>query len=321
MMDPVLDEAPFGIEARRDFSFEAHCVYLNNGATGVVPIPVLKAQQEWQAKIERQPIRYYARDMGSDIRKSAAEAAKLMNANPDDVVLVHNATTGTNAVLGSLKLSAGDEVLITTHAYIAVRLAAEFYCGRAGATVTYADLPFPMHDEDAVVQAIAQQISPRTKLVILDHITSVSAYVFPLTRLIPLCRRKGALVLIDAAHAPGQLVVDLAVLQPDFYVGNAHKWLSAAKGCAMLYVRPEHQAWVHPPVISTQFGLGFTKEFDYIGILDYSPFLSLPDALRYRRERFGSEQRILARNHALAVAAGCYLARVWGMRVACGGAW
>jgi isopenicillin-N epimerase len=217
------------------------------------------------------------------------------------------------AVLGSLPLRAGDEVLITSHTYAAVAKQARHLAARAGAIVVEAALPFPTEDASQLVAAVARALTPRTRLAVLDHVTSPTALVMPLAPLIAACRATGARVLIDGAHAPGMLPLDIPRLGADWYAGNAHKWLCAAKGCGFLWARREAQAGLHPAVISHGYGEGFLAEFDWTGTRDLSPFLSIGAALEFR-DRHG-DARIMAHNRALADAAARHLGERWGTRI------
>jgi len=210
-------------------------------------------------------------------------------------------------VLRSLRLGAGDEVVVLTHTYGAVRNTVRFVTERAGARMTEATVPFPRPDPDAIVNNVAAALTPRTKLAVIDHITSGSALVLPLERIVVACHTAGVPVLVDGAHAPGQVAVDMRAIGADWYIGNCHKWLCAPKGSAFLYAAPECQAELHPVTISHGLGQGFLVEFDWTGTRDFSPFLCVDTAIDFHRRLGGAALR--ARNVALAAEAAGLLAR------------
>lgn len=191
------------------FPLSASVVPLNNGAAGACPSNVLKQLAWCQRYIERMPSRFLNSELESAVYEATKAMAKFLNAHDDDLVLTPNATAGTNSVIFSLNWKRGDEIVITTHSYGGLRHTVDVLCERFDVCMNVAELPFPMDDEDAVVDAIMREITPRTKLVVLDHVTSPSAFVMPLARLVPLCRARGCLVLVDGAHGPGHVPVDL----------------------------------------------------------------------------------------------------------------
>ncbi len=224
---------PLGAAARAAWRLDPGVTYLNHGGYGATPVAVLAAQEEWRARIERNPTAFLARALPAALRQAAATVAAALGAAGDDLVFVDNATSGINAVLRALELAPDDEILITSLAYPAIRNAARFTAARAGARLVEAPLPLPIRDETAVIAAVAAQLGARTRLVILDHIASASALVLPVAALIAAAHRHGARVLIDGAHAPGQIALDLPALGADWYVGNLHKWYFAPRACGV----------------------------------------------------------------------------------------
>jgi isopenicillin-N epimerase len=196
-------------------------------------------------------------------------------------VFVVNATSGVNAVLRSLSWSAGDEILLADMTYNAVKQTGNYIADTTGATVVQATIPFPITDPAEIVAAFAAAITPRTRLMIVDHVVSPTALVCPVAELIALARDRGVAILVDGAHAPGMLPVDIDTLQPDFYTGNLHKWAYAAKGSAILWVAPRWRSRIHPSTISHFYGGGLRAEFDFVGTIDPSAWLSVPDALDF----------------------------------------
>jgi isopenicillin-N epimerase len=241
------------------------------------------------------------------LRAAADRLARFMGAEGKDLAFVENATVGCNAVLRSIRLAPDDEILILTHAYGAVRNTVRYVTSIAGARVTEAEVRFPNTDADAVVAALTEAITPRTRLAVLDHITSSSALVLPLARMIAACHARGVPVLVDGAHGPGQVDIDLPALEADWYVGNCHKWLCAPKGAAFIWAAPNRQNELHPVTISHGFGTGFLEEFDWTGTRDFSAFLAVPAALDFHQRLGGPLLR--ERNKLLAAEAAALIAR------------
>jgi isopenicillin-N epimerase len=278
---------------------------VNHGSFGATPRSVLAAQRAWQDRLERQPSRFMNTVYPGAIRDAADALATFLSAAGHDLVFVDNATTGCNAVLRSLAFRPDEEVLVLSHAYGAVRNAVRFVTEQAGARITEAKIPFPGPTEDSLVEAITAAITPRTRLAVIDHITSGSAIVLPAQRIVTACHAAGVPVLIDGAHAPGQVDLDLTAINADWYVGNCHKWLCAPKGCAFLHAR--RQDGLHPGTISHGFGKGFLAEFDWTGTTDPSRFLAIQSALDFHASLGGSALR--ARNRTLAAQGAALIAR------------
>jgi isopenicillin-N epimerase len=243
------------------------------------------------------------------LRQAATRLAAFVGARADDLAFVENATAGCNAVLRSFPFRSGDEVLVTDHGYPAVRKATEYAALRSSARVIEATVPFPLEAPAQVVEAVASRIGPRTRLAIIDHITSPTAVVFPVHEIAALLHRAGVRVLIDGAHAPGMVDLDVPALGADWYVGNCHKWLMAPKGSAFLWADPARQADLHPTVISHGYGQGLTAEFDWVGTRDPSAWLATPSAIDFHEALGGTGLR--ERNVRLADEAGSLLARRW----------
>lgn len=310
----------FGREMLRHWPLDPAITYLNHGTVGATPTKVLAVQQALREEMERQPARFLLRELSalsgaSDrpvprLREAAGAVARFVGAKGQDLVFVDNATTGVNAVLQSLDLRPGDEILITNLAYGAVANAARFVAERAGARLVTVALPFPLSDKAPLVSAVAEALTPRTRLAILDHITSETALVLPLAEMAAPCRAAGVPVLADGAHAPGAIPLDIPSLGVDYYTGNLHKWALAPKGCGFLWVAPERQPDLHPPVISWGLGQGFTQAFDWVGTKDPTPYLSAPAALDLLCEWGWEAMR--AYNHRLAWDAALMLTSRWG---------
>ncbi len=283
--------------------------FLNHGSFGATPRVVLAAQQAWRERMEAEPVRFFAHELEPALDEVRGTLAAFVGADPDDLALVPNATTGVNTVLRSLLLAPGDELLTTDHEYNAVRNAMDAVAESAGARVVTVPIPFPGTDPDAVLGTVLSHASSRTRLVVLDHVTSATALVLPLERIIAGLAAQGIDVLVDGAHAPGMLPLSLERLGAAYYAGNLHKWACAPKGSGFLWVRRDRQAGMRPLVISHGANSPrtdrsrFRLEFDWTGTTDFTPFLAVPAALRFGEGLTADGwDGLRARNHALALA-------------------
>jgi isopenicillin-N epimerase len=300
----------YGAAARADWPLDPDVAYLNHGGYGVTPNAVLAAQAELRRRIEANPMRFMTRELPAAWRAAAAALAAHLGARGEDVVFVANATEGCNAVLRALDFRAGDEILVTDLAYGAVAKAVRYVAQRSGAAVVEAKIPLPLDDGAAIVAAVAARLGPRTRLVVLDHIASASALLLPVAELARLAHAAGARVLIDGAHAPGQVPFDVTATGADWYVGNCHKWLMAPRGCGFLWAPQAMQAELHPLAISHGYGAGFLAEFDWTGTRDPTPFLCVPAGIACHASFGGAA--LMARNHRLVLDGARLLAARWG---------
>ncbi|HVC62511.1 MAG TPA: aminotransferase class V-fold PLP-dependent enzyme [Acetobacteraceae bacterium] len=307
MTDHAIAAPLLGRAVRHEWLLDPDFVSVNHGSFGATPRVVLTAQQDWQRQMEAQPGRFFGCVLPGALRHAADRLGALVGADGKDIAFVENATVGCNAVLGSLPLAADDEILVLTHGYGAVRNAVRYVTGRAGARMTEAAVPFPRPDADAIVASVAAALTSRTKLAVIDHITSGSALVLPLQRIVAACHDAGVPVLVDGAHGPGQVALDMRALGADWYVGNCHKWLCAPKGCGFLWAAPERQAGLHPVTISHGFGGGFLAEFDWTGTRDCSAWLCVDAAIDFHARLGGAALR--ERNVTLAAEATSLLSR------------
>ena len=291
----------YGAHLRSHFLLDERLCFLNHGSFGACPKSVLEAQSAWRAQMERDPIRFMVRTLPEALRAQAEELGELLGARGEDVAFVENATTGVNSVLRGLELSAGDEILVLSHVYPAVNNTISYLAERHGCRVVRVALPVPLLSPDAVVEAVAASLSPRTRIAVLDHVTSFSAAVLPVSSMIKRCHANGTPVLIDGAHAPGMIPLNLKELNADYYVGNCHKWLWAPKGCAFLYASPEVQGNLHPTAVSLREAEGFPFSFDWTGTKDPSAFLALGAALEFHNWLGGAA--VADYNHTLVVSA------------------
>ena len=299
-----------GRPLRRLFHFEPGTAFLNHGSFGATPRKVAAAAGRWRTRMESNPDRFMREFLPVALRAAAGRLARILHARERDMVFVENATSGINAVLRSLDLRRGDEILATTHTYNAVRQAIRETCRRSGAKLVAARIALPVRSVDDLQLPIEQELNRRTKLVVLDHIASPTGLIFPVKHLARLARARGARVLVDGAHAPGQLELDIPSLGADWYAGNCHKWLFAPKGCGFLWARGGAQAGLHPAVISHGYGKGFAAEFDWTGTRDFSAWLSVPAGLDFLAAMGAS--RVRAYNHRLVIDAARSISNAWG---------
>jgi isopenicillin-N epimerase len=278
--------------------------YLNHGSFGACPSAVLEAQSALRREMEREPVDFLDGTLPARLDAARRDLADFLGADAQDLVFVPNATVGVNAVLRSLAFEPADELLLTNHTYAACRKAAEFVAARTGARIVVAHLPFPLRSEEEIAAAVLPCVTARTRLALLDHVTSPTALVLPIARLIRELRARGVETLVDGAHAPGMVPLQLATLGAAYYTGNAHKWLCAPKGAAFLHVRRDRQTDIHPLVISHGFGSGLHAEFDWMGTSDPTAWLCIPESLRLIGSLLpGGWSEVMARNRALALQA------------------
>jgi isopenicillin-N epimerase len=304
-----------GRAIRHAWRLDPDFVTVNHGSFGATPQCVLAEQDTWRRRMEAQPTRFMGTVLPGALRDAANRLGAFLGALGEDIAFVENATSGCNAVLRSLTLQPGDEVLVLDHGYGAVRNTVRFVTERAGARMTEATIPFPGVTEAGLVSAVAVALGPRTRLAVIDHVTSGSALVMPVTRIVAACHDAGVPVLVDGAHGPGHIDVHLIA---DWYTGNCHKWLCAPKGCAFLWTSLAHQAQTHPPVISHGFGQGYLQEFDWTGTRDFSPFLSIASAIDFHEQLGGPSLR--QRNIDLAAEAASLVSRRLNTETIDGGA-
>jgi isopenicillin-N epimerase len=299
--------SPLGQAIRHEWQLDPDFLTVNHGSFGATPACVLTVQSEWRRQMETQPSRFMRTVLPAALRHAADTLGAFLGARGTDIAFVDNATAGCNAVLRSMRLEPGDEILVLDQGYNAVRNTVRFVAGVAGARMTEARVPFPSFSNDSMVASIAAALTPRTRLAVIDHITSGSALVLPLARMTTACHAAGVPVLVDGAHAPGQIDLDLPATGADWYTGNCHKWLCAPKGAAFLWAPPERQVELHPTIISHGLGGGFLAEFDWTGTRDFSAALSVPAAIAFHQRLGGPALR--ARNIALAAEGAALIAR------------
>ena len=285
--------------------------FLNHGSFGATPTRVLEAQRLWTLRLESDPIEFLAPERSLLPRIDAVRdvVSGLVNAPAQDIVMVRNATDGVNAVIKSFPFQPGDEVVITSHGYNACNNAVRYAAGRWGASVVVADVPFPLSGPSDVLDSVAAVLTDRTRLVLIDHVTSPTGLVFPIEQICQLCHSRGIRVMIDGAHGPGMVPVDIQRIGADYYTANHHKWLCGPKTSGFLYVDPQWQAEVHPTTIShgantDRYGTSrFQAEFNWVGTFDPTPILVVPDAINFVSKLFpGGLSESMNRNRNLVLA-------------------
>lgn len=309
---------------RRHWPLADDIVFLNHGSFGACPTAVLEAQSALRLEMEREPLQFLWRR--HDERHDAArrEVAAYVGADPANLVFVTNATTGVNAVARSIDLRSGDEILTTNLDYNACRNALLEPIQRAGAKLTLASIPFPIESEEQIIGAILAAVTPRTRLVMIDHVTSNTALVVPVERIVRELEARGIDTLIDGAHAPGMLPLNLEKLRPAYYTANLHKWTCAPKGAAFLWARPDLQETLQPAVIShgnntPRAGHSpYQDRFDWPGTHDPTAWWSTPDAIRWLDGILpGGTEEVRQRNNALLLDARRLLCERLGLTPPC----
>jgi isopenicillin-N epimerase len=298
--------------------------FLNHGSFGSCPRAVLAHQQKLRERMERQPVLFLVGDLEPLLDEARARVAAFLGGQPDNLVFVSNATTGVNTVLRSLKFRPGDELLVTNHEYQACRNALDFVAERAGARVVGVEMPFPLADSGEAVEAVMKCVTARTRLALIDHVTSQTGLVLPVAEMVSRLKDAGVETLVDGAHAPGMVPLELDRLGAAYYTGNCHKWLCAPKTAGFLYVAPVRQELIRPLTISHGASskrtdrTRFQIEFGWTGTWDPTACLSVPEALDYLGGLLpGGWPEIMERNRRLTLRARQLLGEALGVARPC----
>ena len=287
------------------FLLDPQVIFLNHGSFGACPRPVFEKYQAWQVKLEQQPVQFLGTELDNYLRQSRQELGEYIHSSADDIVYIPNATHGVNIIARSLKLKPGDEILSTDHEYGACNFIWDFICHHSGAIYRQQGIEVPVNSPEEIADQIFRAVTPRTKVIFISHITSPTSLTLPVRLVCQRAHEAGIITIIDGAHAPGQLSLDISSLQADFYVGNCHKWMLGPKGAGFLYARPEVQNLVEPLIVSWGYQSRFTspRESTFIDILQWSgtkdpaAALSIPAAIAFMKENHWDDVRI--RCHSL----------------------
>jgi isopenicillin-N epimerase len=307
----------------RNWTLDPEIVFLNHGSFGAAPRLVLERQGELRGRLEAEPVRFFLREYPELLAEAREKLATFVNADPAGLAFVTNATTGVNAVLRSLTFKPGDEVLSSGHGYPACRFAARDIAEAVGAHAIEARIPMPVEGRDEVIELVISRMGDRTRLLVIDHVTSPTAIILPIEPIIREAHQRGISVLVDGAHAPGMLDLDLEALGADFYIGNCHKWLCSPKGAGFLWVAEAYRDRVRPTVLSHAAGPGprperFREEFDWTGTADHTAWLCVPEAIRVMAEMVpGGWPEIRRRNRELVLSGRRLLADLEGVEAIC----
>jgi isopenicillin-N epimerase len=270
-----------GLPGASAWAIDPDLAYLNHGGFGATPVTILDGQRAWRTAMERNPVGFLVRELPELLESVRSRVAAFLGADPEGLVFVDNATTGTQTVIAQIRLATGDEVLTTDHCYPAVLAQLHRAVAAAGAQLRIVPVRLPAKSAEYVRDAVLSGLSARTRLVVVDHVASCSGLVFPVEEIVDRCRAQGVPVLVDGAHAAGMLPVDLGRLGADFWVGNMHKWVCAPKASAVLYTGTQWRESLRPLVASHGLALGYQPAFDWTGTRDPTAILAVPAALDF----------------------------------------
>ena len=307
-------------EFARFWSLDGKSVFLNHGSFGACPQFVLDKQIQYRRQLESQPVRFLLREMEEMLDHSRTKVARFVNAAPEDLVFVQNATTAVNTIFRSLKFNAGDEILYTNHIYGACKKLLEFIAEQTGAQLIEATCDFPIASSDIILEAILEKVTSRTRIALIDHITSATALIHPVETIVRELERRGVDTMIDGAHALGSIPLDIERIGAAYYTANCHKWLCAPKSVAILHVRKDKQKNIVPVVISHAGHKAdpFSERFFWPGTYDPSAALCVADSITYMESIFpGGWPAIMKRNHSLCLSARTYICNLLKINEPC----
>lgn len=277
---------------KEHFLLNPDVIFLNHGSFGATPREVFEAYQRWQTRLEEQPVQFIARELHGHLKHTREKLGKFLHAPAENVVFIPNATFGINILARSLKLGKDDEILTSDHEYGACDNAWSFICQKTGASYIHQPISLPAVSANEIVEQFWGGVTARTKVIYLSHITSATALCLPIEEICRRARQAGIITVIDGAHAPGQMHLNLEALAADFYVGNCHKWMLGAKGAGFLYARKELQHIVEPLVVSWGWGENtpyttgsdFLDHLEWWGTIEPSAYLSVPTAIHFQQQ-------------------------------------
>lgn len=306
-------------EAGRHYLVRPDIAYLNHGSYGARPRSVFETYQRWQRELESEPVEFLSRRLPDLLSEARASLAGYVGTSPDHLVFVPNATHGMNIIARSLDLRPGDEVLGTDHEYGAVERTWRFVCERQGALYRTQPISLPVTSAETIIEQLWQGVTARTRMIVVSHISSPTALIFPVAEIARRAAAQGILTVVDGAHAPGQIDLNLEVIGADFYVGNGHKWMSGAVGAGFLYARPDRQKLLKPLVVSWGWEprepgpSPFQDYFGWIGTDDPAAYLSMPAAIEFQRDH--DWPKVRAACHALASQTQAQIAAMTGLSI------
>jgi isopenicillin-N epimerase len=275
---------------KSDFLIDPEVIFLNHGSFGACPRPVFEAYQNWQIELENQPVEFLSRRAPELLAEARSDLAHFLNAEPDDVVYFPNPTTAINMVARNLDLQPGDEILATDHEYGAMERTWRFICEKIGARYIQKPIPIPVTNRNEIVDSFLQGVTDRTRVIFISHITSPTALIFPVAEICRKAHQAGLFVIVDGAHSPGHIPLNLKEINADIYTGACHKWLCAPKGASFLYADQKIQPILDPLVVSWGYQgekpgpSQFIDYHEWQGTRDLAAFLSVPTAIKFQQE-------------------------------------
>ena len=313
---------PLPSEFARFWSLDRNTVYLNHGSFGACPQAILYKQQEYRQRLESHPVRFLGREMEELFDLSRNKAAAFVNARPEDMVFVQNATSGVNAVFRSLHFNPGDEILFTNHVYGACKRLLEFISEQTGAVLVEAAFDFPVTSPEIITDAILDKVTSRTRIALVDHISSATALIHPVEEIVRELEKRGVDTLVDGAHALGSIPLDLEKTGAAYYTANCHKWLCSPKSAAILHVRKDKQPGIYPAVISHAGHKAepFAERFFWPGTYDPTAAICVGYSIEYMASLVpGGWPSLMKRNHDLCLEARDLICKILGIWAPCPG--
>lgn len=286
---------------KSQFLLNPEITFLNHGSFGACPIPILENYQYWQRELEKEPVQFILKKAPIYLQTAKEAVAQFVGCDADDFFFTANPTIAINTIMRSMKLNPGDEILTTNHEYGAMDRTWNFYCEKSGAKYVRQNISLPIQSKESLLEEFWKGSTPKTKIVFLNQISSATALIFPVKEIIQKAKSLGLITIIDGAHVPGHIDLNLRELDPDFYTGTLHKWMLAPKGCSFLYVKRERQSEIDPLIV----GWGYQSEnpsnsqfLDYHqhqGTRDISAFLTAPAAIQFLNDHKWKEKSVIAK--------------------------